>query len=95
VSGSTGARTSYKELIGPDGVGRDRCRYCAYFDTEAARLFGATEGWPPGAERLRAQCLQGHPRTRDEGGKLLARRSDGEDVVARALDAQAGIVPHV
>jgi len=75
--------------------GATRCRYCAYFDTEAARLFGATEGWPPGAERLRAQCLQGHPRTRDEGGKLLARRSDGEDVVARALDAHAEIVPHV
>ena len=82
VLSETAIPNKYKEMIGLAVSGATRCRYCAYFDTEAARLFGATEGWPPGAERLRAQCLQGHPRTRDEGGKLLARRSDGEDVVA-------------
>jgi AhpD family alkylhydroperoxidase len=33
----------YKELIGLGVSGATRCRYCAYYHTEAARLFGATE----------------------------------------------------
>ncbi len=33
----------YKELIGLAVSGATRCRYCAYFHTEAAKLFGATE----------------------------------------------------
>jgi AhpD family alkylhydroperoxidase len=33
----------YKELIGVAVSGATRCRYCAYFHAEAARLFGATE----------------------------------------------------
>jgi AhpD family alkylhydroperoxidase len=33
----------YKELIGVAVSGATRCRYCAYFHTEAARLFGATD----------------------------------------------------
>jgi AhpD family alkylhydroperoxidase len=33
----------YKELIGLAVSGATRCRYCCYFHTEAARLFGATE----------------------------------------------------
>lgn len=33
----------YKELIGVAISGATRCKYCALFHTEAARLFGATE----------------------------------------------------
>ena len=33
----------YKELIGLGVAGATRCRYCALFHTEAARLFGATD----------------------------------------------------
>jgi len=33
----------YKELIGLGVSGATRCRYCAYFHTEAAKLFGATD----------------------------------------------------
>ncbi len=33
----------YKELIGLAVAGATRCRYCALFHTEAARLFGATD----------------------------------------------------
>lgn len=33
----------YKELIGLAVSGATRCRYCTYYHTEAARLFGATE----------------------------------------------------
>lgn len=33
----------YKELIGLGVSGATRCRYCVYYHTEAARLFGATD----------------------------------------------------
>jgi AhpD family alkylhydroperoxidase len=33
----------YEELIGIAVSGAMRCRYCAYFHTEAAKLFGASE----------------------------------------------------
>jgi AhpD family alkylhydroperoxidase len=41
--GETAIPNKYKELIGLGVSGATRCRYCAYFHTEAARLFGATE----------------------------------------------------
>src|ERR671938_577831 len=43
LSDSTAIPNKYKELIGLAVSGATRCRYCAYFHTEAARLFGATE----------------------------------------------------
>jgi AhpD family alkylhydroperoxidase len=33
----------YKELIGVAVSGATRCRYCVYFHSEAARLFGASD----------------------------------------------------
>ena len=39
----TAIPNKYKELIGLGVSGATRCRYCAYYHTEAARLFGATE----------------------------------------------------
>ncbi len=41
--GETSIPNKYKELIGLAISGATRCRYCAYFHTTAARLFGATE----------------------------------------------------
>jgi AhpD family alkylhydroperoxidase len=41
--GETAIPNKYKELIGLGVSGATRCRYCAYFHTEAARLFGATD----------------------------------------------------
>jgi AhpD family alkylhydroperoxidase len=41
--GETEIPNKYKELIGIAVSGATRCRYCAYFHTEAAKLFGATE----------------------------------------------------
>jgi AhpD family alkylhydroperoxidase len=41
--GQTAIPNKYKELIGLGVSGATRCKYCAYFHTEAARLFGATE----------------------------------------------------
>lgn len=41
--GETHIPNKYKELIGVAVAGSTRCRYCVYFHTEAARLFGATD----------------------------------------------------
>lgn len=41
--GETAIPNKYKELMGLAVSGATRCRYCAYFHTEAARLFGATD----------------------------------------------------
>lgn len=43
----------YKELIGLAVSGATRCRYCALFHTEAARLFGATD------EEIHEACTMG------------------------------------
>src|SRR5687768_11916550 len=43
LSDETAIPNKYKELIGLAISGATRCRYCVYFHTEAARLFGATE----------------------------------------------------
>jgi AhpD family alkylhydroperoxidase len=43
VFAETAIPNKYKELIGLGVSGATRCRYCVYFHTESARLFGATE----------------------------------------------------
>jgi AhpD family alkylhydroperoxidase len=43
LSDQTAIPNKYKELIGLGVSGATRCRYCAYFHTESARLFGATD----------------------------------------------------
>jgi AhpD family alkylhydroperoxidase len=43
LSDETAIPPKYKEMIGLAVSGATRCRYCCYFHTEAARLFGATE----------------------------------------------------
>jgi AhpD family alkylhydroperoxidase len=43
LSDQTAIPNKYKEMIGLAVSGATRCRYCFYFHTEAARLFGATE----------------------------------------------------
>jgi AhpD family alkylhydroperoxidase len=39
----TNVPNKYKELMGIAVAGATRCRYCAYFHAQAARLFGATD----------------------------------------------------
>ena len=43
LSDQTAIPNKYKELIGLAVSGATRCKYCCYFHTEAARLFGASE----------------------------------------------------
>jgi AhpD family alkylhydroperoxidase len=52
--GETKIPNKYKELIGIAVAGATRCKYCAFFHTEAARLFGATE-----AEIAEASAMSG------------------------------------
>jgi AhpD family alkylhydroperoxidase len=51
LSDQTAIPNKYKELIGLGVSAATRCRYCAYFHTEAARLFGATD------EEINEACL--------------------------------------
>jgi AhpD family alkylhydroperoxidase len=53
--GETAIPNKYKELIGLGVSGATRCRYCALFHTEAAKLFGATD-----AEIAEAAMMAGH-----------------------------------
>ena len=43
VFAETAIPNKYKELIGLAVSGATRCKYCTYFHTESARLFGATD----------------------------------------------------
>lgn len=49
----------YKELIGVAISGVTRCRYCALFHTEAARLFGATDDEVAEASMMGALSMAG------------------------------------
>ena len=49
----------YKELIGVALSGATRCRYCALFHTEAARLFGATDDEIAEASMMGAVTMMG------------------------------------
>ena len=51
LSDQTAIPNKYKEMIGLGVSAATRCRYCAYFHTEAARLFGATD------EEINEACL--------------------------------------
>lgn len=49
----------YKELIGLALSGATRCKYCALFHTEAARLFGATDAEIEEANMMSALTMMG------------------------------------
>jgi AhpD family alkylhydroperoxidase len=49
----------YKELIGVAVSGATRCKYCALFHTEAARLFGATDEEISEASMMGALTMSG------------------------------------
>jgi AhpD family alkylhydroperoxidase len=49
----------YKELMGLAVAGATRCRYCALFHTEAARMFGATDDEIAEASMMGAATMAG------------------------------------
>jgi len=55
----TAIPNKYKELIGLAVASATRCRYCALFHTEAARLFGATDEEIAEASMMSALSMAG------------------------------------
>ena len=77
----------YKELIGLGVSGATRCRYCALFHTEAARLFGATD-----AEIAEAAMMAAH--TMGASTFLNTMQVDYETFRRETLDAIAYVRSH-
>ncbi len=78
----TAIPNKYKELIGLGVSGATRCRYCALFHTEAAKLFGATD-----EEIAEAAMMAAH--TMGASTFLNAIQTDYDDFKRETLDAIA------
>jgi len=77
----------YKELIGLGVSGATRCRYCALFHTEAAKLFGATDD-----EIAEAAMMAAH--TMGASTFLNAMQTDYDTFRRETLDAVAYVRSH-
>jgi AhpD family alkylhydroperoxidase len=85
--GETAIPNKYKELIGLGVSGATRCRYCALFHTEAAKLFGATD-----AEIAEAAMMAGH--TMGASTFLNAIQTDYDTFRKETLDAVEYVRSH-
>jgi AhpD family alkylhydroperoxidase len=83
----TAIPNKYKELIGLGVSGATRCRYCALFHTEAAKLFGATD-----AEIAEAAMMAAH--TMSGSTFLNAMQVDYDTFRRETLDAVAYVRSH-
>ena len=80
--GETLIPNKYKELIGLAVSGATRCRYCALFHTEAARLFGATDAEIAEASMMAAATMAGSTFLNAQQVDYDAFREETIDVVA-------------
>jgi len=78
----------YKELIGIGVSGATRCRYCALFHTEAARLYGATEDEIAEASMMASVTMAGST-------FLNAQQTDYVQFKRETLDAIAYVKAHL
>jgi AhpD family alkylhydroperoxidase len=85
--GQTAIPNKYKELIGLGVSGATRCRYCALFHTEAAKLFGATD-----EEIAEAAMMAAH--TMSASTFLNAMQTDYEQFRRETLDAISYVRAH-
>jgi AhpD family alkylhydroperoxidase len=85
--GETVLPNKYKELIGIAVAGATRCRYCALFHTEAAKLFGATD-----AEIAEAAMMAAH--TMGASTFLNAIQTDYDTFRQETLEAIAYVRGH-
>jgi AhpD family alkylhydroperoxidase len=85
--GETRIPNKYKELIGLAVSGATRCRYCALFHTEAARLNGATD-----EEIAEASAMAGF--TMMASTFLNAQQSDYDTFKRETLDAIQYVKQH-
>ncbi len=72
----------YKELIGVAVSGATRCRYCALFHTEAARLFGATDEEIAEASMMGALTMCGSTFINAENIDYEKFRQETRDIIA-------------
>jgi len=84
----TAIPNKYKELIGLGISGATRCRYCALFHTEAARLFGATDD-----EIAEAAMMAAH--TMSASTFLNTMQIDYEDFHKETLEAISYVRTHL
>jgi AhpD family alkylhydroperoxidase len=85
--GETAIPNKWKELIGLGVSGATRCRYCALFHTEAAKLFGATD-----QEIAEAAMMASH--TMAASTFLNAMQTDYDTFRRETLDAIAYVRSH-
>jgi AhpD family alkylhydroperoxidase len=85
--GETVIPNKYKELIGLGVSGATRCRYCALFHTEAARLFGASD-----EEIAEAAMMAAH--TMSASTFLNSMQTDYDTFRRETLDAVAWVRSH-
>ena len=83
----TAIPNKYKELIGLGVSGATRCRYCALFHPEAAKLFGATD-----QEISEAAMMAAH--TMSASTFLNAMQTDYDTFKRETLDAIAYVRAH-
>ncbi len=84
----TAIPNKYKELIGLGVSGATRCRYCALFHTEAAKLFGATD-----AEIAEAAMMAAH--TMSASTFLNSMQVDYDTFRRETLDAVQYVRSHM
>jgi AhpD family alkylhydroperoxidase len=72
----------YKELIGVAVSGATRCKYCALFHTEAARLFGATDDEIAEASAMGALSMMGSTFLNAQQIDYEKFRQETRDIVA-------------
>ncbi len=85
--GDTVIPNKYKELIGLAVSGATRCRYCALFHTEAARLYGATD-----AEIAEASMMAGL--TMNASTFLNAQQTDYDEFRRETLEIVGYVRQH-
>ena len=78
----TAIPNKYKELIGLGVSGATRCRYCALFHTEAARLFGATDEEVAEASMMGALSMLGSTFINAQQIEYDKFRQETRDIVA-------------
>jgi AhpD family alkylhydroperoxidase len=72
----------YKELIGVAVSGATRCKYCALFHTEAARLFGATDEEIAEASAMGAITMMGSTFINSQQIDYEKFRQETRDIIA-------------
>jgi AhpD family alkylhydroperoxidase len=78
----TAIPNKFKELIGVAVSGATRCKYCALFHTEAAKLFGATDKEVAEASMMGALSMMGSTFINAQQIDYEKFRKETKDIIA-------------